>query len=129
MGGDFFIFWGGELNGEKITKIKYDQGLRWPPFNILHATTNQKLAGVMEGGWDRPQDHARTLRDCDGNDKPLAEGDNTNNGEYNKDGDIPNDNNKYAVGLTVLTSLLTRATASMKLSALPLRKPALRVSG
>jgi hypothetical protein len=46
---------------KKITKIKYNKGLRWPPFNILDATTNQKQAGVMEEGWDRPCDHARTL--------------------------------------------------------------------
>ncbi len=32
-----------------ITKIKYDEGLRWLPFDNLHATTNQKHAGVMEG--------------------------------------------------------------------------------
>ncbi len=43
----------------------------------------------MEGGWDWPRDRARTLRERDGNDKPLAEGDNGNNGEYDEDGDIP----------------------------------------
>jgi hypothetical protein len=26
-GGGVFLFWGGELNDEKITKIKYDEGL------------------------------------------------------------------------------------------------------
>jgi hypothetical protein len=36
---------------KKITKIKYNKGLRWLPFDILHATTNQKQAGVTEGGW------------------------------------------------------------------------------
>jgi hypothetical protein len=43
------------------------------------------------GGWDRPRDRARTLREHDGNDKPLAEGDGNddNNDEYDKDGDIP----------------------------------------
>ncbi len=50
MGGLFFFFRGGKLNNKKITKIKYDEGLRWPPFDVLHTTTNQKQAGVMEGG-------------------------------------------------------------------------------
>ncbi len=31
--------------------------------------------GVTEGGWDRPCDRARTLGERDGNDEPLAEGD------------------------------------------------------
>jgi hypothetical protein len=45
----------------------------------------------MEGGWDRPRNRARTLREHDGNDEPLAEGDNNNNDddEYDKDGYIP----------------------------------------
>jgi hypothetical protein len=43
----------------------------------------------MEGGWDRPRDRARTFRESDGNDKPLAEGDNDNNEEYNEDNNIP----------------------------------------
>ncbi len=82
----------------------------------------------MEGGWDRPRNLARTIRECDGNNKPLAEGDNHNNNEYSKDGNIPNANDEYAVGLTVSTSTLTRATTSMKLSALCPRERALRVS-
>ncbi len=80
-----------------ITKIKYDEGLRWPPFNILHATTNQKHTGVTEGGWDRPCDRARTLGERDGNDEPRAEGDEDDEGKYGKNGDILNDDDKYAV--------------------------------
>ncbi len=34
---------------KKITEMKSDKGLRWLPFDILHATTNQKHAGVMKG--------------------------------------------------------------------------------
>jgi hypothetical protein len=49
MGGVFFLFWGSKLNDKKITEIKPDEGLRWLPFDILHATTNQKHAGVTEG--------------------------------------------------------------------------------
>jgi hypothetical protein len=75
---------------KKITKIKYDAGLRWLPFKILHTTTNQKQAGMTEGGWDKLHNPVRTLRECDGNDKPLAEGKDNNNNKYNEDGDIPN---------------------------------------
>jgi hypothetical protein len=82
------------------TKIKYDEGLSWPPFDILYATTNQKHAGVMKGGWDRPCDCARTLGERDGNDEPLAEGDDdNNNNEYGNDGDIPNDDNEFPIGV------------------------------
>jgi hypothetical protein len=86
------------LNKKKITKIKYQEGLIWPPFGILHATTNQKHAGVMEGGWDRPRCHVRMLGERDGNNEPLAEGNNEDN-EYGEDGDIPDDNKKYAIGV------------------------------
>ncbi len=72
---------------KKITEIKSDEGLRWPPFNILHATTNQKHAGVMEGGWHRPHDHARMVGECDGNDK----GDEDDDDKYSKDGVIPDE--------------------------------------
>jgi hypothetical protein len=51
---------------------------------LFHATINQKHAGVMEGGWDRPHDHARTLGERDGNDK----GDEDDDDKYGKDGDI-----------------------------------------
>ncbi len=57
---------------------------------FCHPTTNQeKQAGVMEGGWDRPRDRAMTLREHDGNDKPLAEGDDEDDDEYDEDGNIP----------------------------------------
>ncbi len=130
MGGVFFLFRGGKLNGKKITKIKYGKGLRWPPFDILHATTNQKQVGVTEGEWNRPGDRVRMLREHDGNGEPLAEGDDNDEDEYNKDGNIPNnDDDEYTAGLMVLTSPLTRATPSMKLAALPPRERALRCSG
>jgi hypothetical protein len=64
---------------------------------FCHVTTNQKHAGVTEGGWDRPRNCARTLGERDGNDKPLAEGDNNDNDEYGKDGDIPDNNDEYAL--------------------------------
>ncbi len=53
----------------------------------------------MEGVWDRPRDRARTLGERDGNNKPLAEGNEDDNDEYGKDGDIPNDDDKYAIGI------------------------------
>ncbi len=51
----------------------------------------------MEGGWDRPRDRARTLGERDGNAKPLAEGDEDNNDKYGEDGDIPDNDDEYAV--------------------------------
>ncbi len=61
---------------------------------FLHATTNQKLAGVMEGGWDRPHGRARTLGERDGND----EGDEDDDDEYGENVDIPDDDDEYAGG-------------------------------
>ncbi len=54
---------------------------------------------MTEGGWDRPRDRARTLGEHDGIDKPLAEGDDDNNDKYGKDGDIPDDDDEYAIGI------------------------------
>ncbi len=91
-GGDVFLILGQQINNKNNHKNKIQQGLRWPPFDILHKTTNQKQAGMTEEGWDRPRDHARTLREHDGNNKPLAESndDDNDNDKYDKDGDIPN---------------------------------------
>jgi hypothetical protein len=87
---------------------------------------------MTEGGWDRPRNLARMLRERDGN-KPLAEGDDDDDNEYDEDDNIPNNDNKYAIGLIVLTSRSTspstRAMSSLKLSALHPRQHALRVSG
>jgi hypothetical protein len=44
----------------------------------------------MEGGWDRLRNSARMLREHDGNNAPLAEGNDKNNDEYHEEGDIPN---------------------------------------
>ncbi len=82
MGGVFFFFPGSELNNEKNYRNKI---CRWPPFDILHATTNQKHAGVTEGGWHRPHELARTFGERDGND----EGGEDDDDEYGKDSDIP----------------------------------------
>jgi hypothetical protein len=50
-----------------------------------------KTSSMMEGGWDRPHNRARTLRECDGNDKHLSEGnDDDDDDEYHEDGNIPN---------------------------------------
>ncbi len=84
---------------------------------------------MTEGGWDRLRDRARTLSERDGKNKPLVQGNNNDDVEYDEDGDIPNDENEYTVGLTVSTSSLTRVTTSMKLSALPPCERSLRVSG
>ncbi len=84
---------------------------------------------MTEGGWDRPRDHARTLGERDGKDKPLAEGNNDDNNEYGKDGNILNDDDEYAVGIDGVDCPLTRATMSVIFSALPPRERSLRVSG
>jgi hypothetical protein len=52
---------------------------------------------VTEGGWDTPRDCARMLGERDGNDEPLAEGDEVKDDEYGEDGDIPDDDDEYAV--------------------------------
>ncbi len=70
--------WGGAYRGgvflisgrrieqkQKITKIKYSKGLRWPPFDILHTTTTPKHSGVTEGGWDKTRDHVRMFGEHD----------------------------------------------------------------
>jgi hypothetical protein len=87
---------------KKNKKIKYNEGLRWPPFDYFHATTNQKHVGVTEGGWDRPHDRARTLilGESDGND------------EGNKD-----DNDKLArtaTSPTMTTNMLAAAKRQKK---------------
>jgi hypothetical protein len=100
MGGVFFLFRGSKLNYKKNTKIKYNEGHRWPPFDILHAKTNQKHVGMTEGGWDRPHNCVRTLGERDGNKEPLAKGNNDNkDNEYNEDSNIAADNYKYAFGI------------------------------
>jgi hypothetical protein len=66
---------------------------------FCHATTNQKQTGVTEGGRDRARDRAKTLGERDGNDEPLAEGNEDDDDEYGKDGDIPDDNDEYAIGV------------------------------
>jgi hypothetical protein len=48
----------------------------------------------MEGGWDRLHNHARTLRECDGND----EGNKDDNKVDGEDVNIPDDYDKYAGG-------------------------------
>jgi hypothetical protein len=54
----------------------------------------------MEGGWDRPLDRARTLGERDGNDKPLAKGDDdNNNNKYGNDSNIPDNNVEHPVGI------------------------------
>jgi hypothetical protein len=61
---------------------------------------------MTEGGWDRPCDCASTLRESDGNDEPLAEGNEEDDDEYGKDGDIPNDDDEYAIGINGLSEPL-----------------------
>jgi hypothetical protein len=61
---------------------------------------------VTEGGWDRPRDHARMLGERDGNDEPLAEGDEEDDDKYGKNGDIPDDDDEYAIDVDGVGELL-----------------------
>ncbi len=49
---------------------------------------------MIEGGWYRPHDRARTFEERDGNN----EGNKDDDDEYGKDVNIPDDDNKYAGG-------------------------------
>jgi hypothetical protein len=66
MGGIFFLFWGGKLNDKKNYKKKMPKALDGCRLIFCHATTNQKYAGMTEGGWDRPRNRARRLVERDG---------------------------------------------------------------
>ncbi len=56
-----------------------------------------KTHGRDGGGRDRPCDHARTLGERDGNNKPLAEGNDVDNDEYGKNSNNPGNDNKYVL--------------------------------
>ncbi len=66
---------------------------------FCHATTNQKHAGVTEGGWDSPRNCARTLGERDGNNESPAEGGKDDDDKYGKDGNIPGNDDEYAIGV------------------------------
>jgi hypothetical protein len=87
----------GNDEGDEDDDNKYskDGDISDEPFDFFfHATTNQKHAGLTEGGWDRLHNRASTLGECDGNN----EGNKDDDKEYSKDGGIPNDEDKYAGG-------------------------------
>jgi hypothetical protein len=83
-----------EGNEDDNNEYGKDGNISDKQLDYFHATTNQKHAGLREGGWDRPHNCASTLGECDGNDKGNKDDDK----EYGKDGDIPNDYDKYAGG-------------------------------
>jgi hypothetical protein len=57
MEGPYCIDLGGNLNDEKINEIIIYPGLRRPPNNLLHATTNQKQVPIMEESRERRRDN------------------------------------------------------------------------
>ncbi len=75
---------------------------------FCHATTNQKHAGVTEGGWDSPHDCERTLGEHDANEESLAEGDRDDGNEDGKDSDIPNNDDEYAFGVDGVSKTLDK---------------------
>jgi hypothetical protein len=64
MGGSYCIDLGGNSNNQKINKIIIYPGLRRPPNNHLHATTNQKQALIMEESRERRQDYRGAWGGC-----------------------------------------------------------------
>ncbi len=85
--------------------------------------------GMTEGGWNRPRDCARTLGERDGNDEPIAEGDDDDDDEYGKDCDIPDDDDKYTICVEGINEPLDEGDDKCgTLSAAPARA-CLRVSG
>ncbi len=88
-GGGVFLILGWRIERrKKLQKLNITKALDRRRSIFCHTTTNQKHAGVMEGGWDMPRVRARNLGEHDGNDEPLAEGDDDKDDEYRKDGDI-----------------------------------------
>ncbi len=102
----------GNDEGNNVDDDKYGKYGDIPdePFDFFHVTTNQKHAGVTEGGWDRPHNRARTLGECDGND----EGNKDDNKEYGEDGNIPNDYDKYAGGRQMTKKITQQPTKNMQ---------------
>jgi hypothetical protein len=64
----------------------------------------------MEGGWDRLRDCVRTLREHDGNNEPLSEGNNNDDDKYDEGGDIPNDSAPPAESIARLRPASQRAS-------------------
>ncbi len=62
----------------------------------------------MEGGCDRPCNCARTLGEHDSNNEPLAEVHKDNKDEYGKDGNIPDNDDKYAIGVNGVSKTLDK---------------------
>ncbi len=76
----------------------------------------------MEGGWDRLCNHAGALEEHDGNDKPLAESNINDDDNYDRNGDIPDNNNKYTIGVDGVDKPLDKGVSEYDtLSAAPAR--------
>jgi hypothetical protein len=65
MGVVLFLCSGRQMEQQQKYKNKIQHGLRWPLFDILHATTNQKHADTMEKRWDRMRNRAVMLEEPD----------------------------------------------------------------
>ncbi len=79
---------------------------------------------MMEGGWERPRNHGRMLGERDGNNEPLAECDEDDDDKYGEDGDIPNDDYKYAIGINGVCVLTCPLGREGRFQYLGLPKPA-----
>jgi hypothetical protein len=56
-GGVLSLRAGQQIEQHKKNKNKIHCGLRWPCYNISHATTNQKHVGVTKETWGKRSDH------------------------------------------------------------------------
>jgi hypothetical protein len=59
-GGVLSLHMGQQIEQQQKYKNNIWGGLRRLPFDIVHATTNLKHAGVTEGGWDTTCDQVGT---------------------------------------------------------------------
>jgi hypothetical protein len=65
MGVMLFRCSGRQIEQQQNYKNKIQSDLRWPPFDVLHATTNQKHADMTEKRCDRTRNQAEMLEECD----------------------------------------------------------------
>jgi hypothetical protein len=99
-GGVLSLCSGWQIEGQQKYRSNIQHGLRWLPFNILQATTDQKHAGMTERGWDRTRNWAWTLGECNSIVLGLLSAPKRDPSKYAKEGNMANDNDndKYAVG-------------------------------
>jgi hypothetical protein len=107
-GGVLSLCLGWKIKQQQKYKNNTYHGLRWPPFDILHTTTNQKHAGVTGGGWDRTRDWVGMIGKWDSIVLGLLSTSKHDPSKYPKVGNIANNNDKYAIGDNGINEPLTK---------------------